>query len=176
MQSWWTEMYFNNSLKYTIRKPLFRNWDVLDLSNDHINTVVIGCFYLKDLARDMNIEPNMFHLFFTDFELFKTIYTGSCHTMIYRINGVKSYPGSREVLINTFPKFEEHSELSKKYILHFILYHLFFIIYCILIAFAITYSAYFISKLNNSKLKYSDFTKLFYVLSISIIFIFYKYF
>ena len=175
MQSWWTEMYFNNSLKYTIREPVFRNWNVLDLSNDHINTIVIGCFYLRDLARDMNIEPNLIHLFFTDFELFKTIYTGSCHTMVYRINGIKSYPGSRDVLINTFPKFEEHSIRSKRYILHFILYHIFFIIFCILISFALTYCVYFISKLNNNKLKFSSFTKIFYMLSISIIFIFYKY-
>ena len=62
MQSWWVQKYFENNLSYKIRSPFFRNYDVLNLTNKNINTLVIGCFYLKDLAKDMNIEPNIVDL------------------------------------------------------------------------------------------------------------------
>jgi thioredoxin reductase len=173
MQSWWTQSYFERKLSYTIRKPFFRNYDVLNLKNNNIDTLVIGCYYLKDLAKDMNIEPNMLYLFFNDFKLFTTIYTGSCHPMIYRIHGDKSYPGSDNTLINTFPKFDD---LSKLYILMFILYHIAFIILCIILAYAITYGIFIISKLKYKNIKYENIKYLFYFISIFLIFIFYKYF
>ena len=173
MQSWWTEEYFSNTLKYSIRKPLYRNIDVLDLENDHINSLVIGCFYIKDLAKDMNLEPNLIYLFFNDFELFKTIYTGSCHPMVYRIHGKKSYDGSRDVLINTFPKFEEHSDVSKKYYTMFLVFHTLFIIFCIIIAYILTYIIYFFLKIKYKKIQFSDIKLLFYILALILLWYFY---
>ena len=54
------------------------------------------------MVRDLHIQPNMFYLLLTDFELFMRIYTGSCHPMMYRIHGYKSYDGSRQVLLDTY--------------------------------------------------------------------------
>ena len=168
MQSWWIESYFANRLLYKIRKPIFRFKDPLNLDNEHINTLVIGCYYLKDLAKDMNIEPNMTYLFFTDFELFKKIYTGSCHPMIYRIHGNKSYPEARNILINTFYDFNnEKSFIEKKYLLMFITFHILFII-CICIL------SYFLTFLLVKKLKLKNKFKLIYCyIFISLLFVSY---
>lgn len=167
MQSWWIESYFSNKLSYKIRTPFFRFKDVLNLENDHINTIVIGCFYLKDLAKDMKLEPNMIKLFFTDFELFKKIYTGSCHPMIYRIHGDKYYPEARQILINTFVDFDnDRSTVEKGYFGMFIIYHIIFIL-----------SIYFISSFiifliqRNNKIKYDE-SK--YIITLGLIMYFYK--
>jgi hypothetical protein len=171
MQSWWVESYFQNKLNYSIRKPIFRERDVLNITNEHIDTLAVGCFYIKDLAKDMNIEPNMFYLFFTDFELFKKIYTGSCHPMIYRIHGIKSYPDAREILMGTFPDYDSHNSKQKLYFWMFVLFHLLFIVGCIIIAFIMTWVTNIFLKMNVNM-----FNNIFWVLSILIIFIFYKYF
>lgn len=176
MQSWWTQLYFEEKLSYQIRKPFFRNYDVLNLKNSNIDTIVIGCYYIKDLAKDMNIEPNMLYLFFHDFKLFTTIYTGSCHPMIYRIHGDKSYPGSNNTLINTFPKFDDLNVIGKLYILMFLGYHIAFIILCVILSYAITYGIFIISKLKYKNLRFENIKILFYFISFFIIFIFYKYF
>lgn len=174
MQSWWVQKYFENKLSYKIRKPFFSNNDVLNLTNKNINTLVIGCFYLKDLAKDMNIEPNMMYLLFTNFKLFFTIYTGSCNTMVYRIHGEKSYQGSDKVLIESFPNFNSHSTSSKLYIFMFLIYHIVFIILCIFVAYVISYGIFIISNLKYKNAKYKNLKYLFYIISISIIFIFYS--
>jgi len=177
MQSWWTELYFQNKLNYTIRRPMFRTQDVLNLENDHIDTLVIGCFYMKDLAKDMNLEPNMIRLFFTDFELFHKIYTGSCHPMIYRIHGDKAYPEAREILIDTLPDFDKHSPTSKQYFVMFLIYHLMFIIGCTLVAYIITYVTNILLLMNKVKVSNAfSFNHVFWSLSLIIIFVFYRYF
>jgi len=176
MQSWWTELYFQNKLNYTIRKPTFRDHDVLNLSNDHIDTLVIGCFYMKDLAKDMNIEPHMFYLLFTDFELFKKIYTGSCHPMIYRIHGIKSYDKGRDVLMDTLPDFEDHNSGSKVYFLMFVVYHILFILFCIFLAYSITISINLLLSFKNATFDKVNFNYTFYFISFFIIFIFYKFY
>jgi hypothetical protein len=170
MQSWWTELYFNNKLNYKIRKPIFRKHDVLNLENENIDTLVIGCFYMKDLAKDMNIEPNMLYLFFNDFELFKKIYTGTCHPMIYRIHGQKLYPQSRYILMNTLPDFDQDNNI-KIYLYMFIIFHIIFIIICIIIGFVITY--FFINFMKMNK-KYFYYQAI--LISFIIIYIFYNYF
>jgi hypothetical protein len=173
MQSWWVQDYFNHTLKYKIRKPIFRNIDPLNLSNDNIDTLVIGCYYLKDLAKDMNIEPNMFRLFFTDFKLFETIYTNSCNILIYRISGQRSFPKARKIIIDTFPKFKDRDTTSKLYILIHFLYHILFILFC----FAISYLLYFIiyrTALVTSHKKTSIWV--FFIISFTLIAIFYTFF
>ena len=176
MQSWWTLQYFENKLSYKIRTPFFRNYDVLNLSNKNIDTLVIGCYYLKDLAKDMNIEPNMTYLFFTNLKLFFTIYTGSCNSMVYRITGDKSYIGSDKILINTLPKFNDHSIGGKLYICSFILYHILFIILCAILGYAISYVIFIIANLHSNIFPYENIKYLFYIISISIIIICYKFF
>ena len=174
MQSWWLEKYFyDEEFSYRIRKPWFRTIDPLDLKNDHINTVVIGCYYLKDLAKDLNIEPNMVWLLFTDFELFLNIYTGSCHPMVYRIHGYKSYNNSRQVLLNTFINIHKRKLFEWKYLLLHFTFHLIFIAFLTLIAFLLSYFVY-ISKKFQKIVKYKQY--IFIGLSILLILIFYIFF
>jgi lysine/ornithine N-monooxygenase len=174
MQSWWTQLYFENNLNYTIRKPLFRNYDPLNLSNDHINSLMIGGYYMKDLAKDMKIEPNMLNLFFTDFKLFKKIYTSSCHPMIYRIHGYKSYNNARNILMDTFNNYDNKTNKLKIYTLFFLILHIFFISICFIFGFFLMHVTYSVLKLNNKNIKYSQIFKLFYIYSILLILYFYK--
>lgn len=174
MQSWWLEKYFyDETFSYRIRNSWFRSVDPLNLKNDHINTVVIGCYYLKDLAKDLNIEPNMFWLLFTDFELFLKIYTGSCHPMIYRIHGYKSYDNSRQILLNTFIEHKERKHYELMYLLMFLIFHLIFIAFLTLIAFLLSYFVY-ISKKFQKIVKYKQY--IFIGLSILLVLIFYIFF
>jgi hypothetical protein len=178
MQSWWIESYFANRLSYRIRTPIFRFKDPLNLDNEHINTLVIGCYYLKDIAKDMNIEPNMIWLFFTDFELFKKIYTGSCHPMIYRIHGEKSYPESRNILINTFYDFDnEKSKLEKIYLFFFVGLHILCITFIGILSYFLTFFIrYFLTFFIRQKLKLKKNFKLvnFYIFIVLLI-VFYEY-
>jgi dimethylaniline monooxygenase (N-oxide forming) len=139
VQSWWVKSYFEG-MKYKIRKPFFRYYDVLDLSNNNINSLINGCYYIKDLAKDIKIEPNMFYLFFTDFLLFKNLYFSSCYNMIYRIHGQKSYIGSRQLFLDNVPdnKFEKFYD----YKLLFMYTHIIYIIFIILLY----WICYFITK------------------------------
>lgn len=173
VQSWWVQDYFNHTLKYKIRKPIFRNIDPLNLSNDNIDTIVIGCYYLKDLAKDMNLLNNMFCLFFTDFQLFTTIYTNSCHPMVYRLTGQRSFPQARNIVIDTFPKLKDRDTLSKLYILLHIVYHIIFILFC----FAVSYLLYFIIyqiSFRNTKKKTSLWV--FFIISFILLAVFYLFF
>ena len=174
MQGWWLDKYFfDPSFSYRIRKPVFRSIDPLDLKNEHINTVVIGCYYLKDLAKDLYIEPNMFYLLITDFELFLRIYTGSCHPMMYRIHGYKSYDGARQVLLDTYIDVKERKILEWKYLTFHLAMHVLFIAFLVLISFILSYGVY-LSKKFRAFVKYK--TRIFIGFSILLIFIFYTFF
>ena len=128
---------------------------------------------VKDLAKDLNIEPNMVWLLFTDFELFLNIYTGSCHPMVYRIHGYKSYNNSRQVLLNTFINIHKRKLFEWKYLLLHFTFHLIFIAFLTLIAFLLSYFVY-ISKKFQKIVKYKQY--IFIGLSISLILIFYIFF
>jgi hypothetical protein len=174
MQSWWIESYFGDKLSYKIRKPFFRFKDPLNIDNDHTNSIIIGCYYLKDLAKDMRIEPNMMYLFFTDFELFKKIYTGSCHPMIYRIHGVKCYPGARQTLINTFYDIDDKINFQKIYFIMFILFHILFALFIFILSMFFTYIFFLIQKHRKIKnVKYKNYLMLSYLLAIGLILYFY---
>lgn len=135
VQSWWVKSYFEG-MHYKIRKPFFRYYDVLDLSNNNINSLVNGCYYMKDLAKDLKIEPNMVYLFFTDFELFKNILVSSCYSMIYRIHGKKTYSESRDIFLDNIPKYEKLELFDYKtfFLYAHIIYLLFLIILCWIIS------------------------------------------
>lgn len=137
MQSWWVNEYFYNNLNYQIRKPFFRNIDPLNLENEHINSLVIGCYYLKDLAKDMNLEPNLLYLFFTNYDLFTTILSNSCHPMMYRIHGKKRTPESEKILLDTWPTFKNKIFWSKLYILFFVFLHIIYYLIILLIFYLI---------------------------------------
>ena len=169
MQSWWVEKYFyDKSFRYKIRKPWFRNIDPLDLQNEHINTIVNGCYYIKDLAKDLKIEPNMIYLLLTDFKLFLKIYTGTCHPMMYRIHGYKSYDNSREVLLDTYININIYD-----YLVFFFILHIIFIAFLILLAYLFSNIVY-ISKKLKKFVKYKS--TIFIGLSVLFIFIFYRFF
>lgn len=174
MQSWWLEKYFYDPyFSYKISKPWFRTIDPLDLKNEHINTVVIGCYYLKDIAKDLHIEPHMIYLLFTDFELFSRIYTGSCHPMMYRIHGYKKYNDSRKVLLDTYIEINEKSYSEFMYFLFFVIFHLLFIAFLILIAFLLSFFVY-LSKKFKKIIKYKQ--TIFITTATILIFIFYTFF
>ena len=172
MQSWWVYRFFDNTLNYKIRTPLFRFKDPLNLKNNNIDSIVIGCYYLKDLAKDMNIEPNMIYLFFTDNELFRKINMSSCHPMIYRIHGDKYYNGSRKTLMNTFIDFKDRSFFDKAYFFMFVIFHFLFILCLFIFSYLITNIFYF----NKGKIKNRNNTKylIFLTILIALIFLFYK--
>ena len=176
MQGWWIQSYFNQTLQYSIKKPWFRYKDPLNLSDEHINTLVIGCYYLKDLAKDLNIEPSMSYLFFTDFEVFKKLYAGSCHPMIYRITGDKYYPEARNTLIQTFPDFTEKSTFERVYFYFFIIFHIIFISFLFGVSYLMTMSLYYCVKYKNKKFKYDRISYITYILAMIFTFIFYYFF
>lgn len=158
MQSWWVYEYFYNNLPYSIRPSYFRNIDPLNLKNDHVNTIVIGCYYLKDLAKDMLLEPNMVYLFFTDYQLFTTIFVNSCHPMIYRIHGPKNTPESRDILMNTFIPIENKNRPSKLYVLFFIVLHLiYYIIFILILYLMYKYRKIIIASLSQFTKYFSSF-------------------
>jgi hypothetical protein len=175
MQSWWVEKYFSNTLTYRVRKPIFRVKDPLNLENKNINTVVIGCFYLKDLAKDMHLEPNMLYLFFTDFQLFKKIYTGSCHPMIYRIHGDKYYPESKKILMDTFVDFDSgRTNMEKGYFGTFVLLHILFILFICITSYLFTYIIFLIQKYRKIRnIKYKNYSKFTYIMIVGLIIYFY---
>ncbi len=133
VQSWWVKSYFEG-MDYKIRKPFFRYYDLLDLSNNNINSLVNGCYYMKDLAKDLKIEPNMIYLFFTDFTLFKIILSSSCYSMIYRIHGKKKYSGIKQLLIDNNPS-NGFYELINIFLCIHIIYILFLILLCWILSF-----------------------------------------
>lgn len=136
VQSWWVKSYFEG-MSYKIRRPFLKYYDSLDLSNNNINSLVNGCYYIKDLAKDMKIEPNMPKLFFTDFTLFKNILFGSCYSMIYRINGQKSYSGSRDMFLNNIPKYENLNPFDYKSL--FVYIHMIYMIFLILLCWILSF-------------------------------------
>ena len=131
---------------------------------------MIGCYYIKDLAKDLNIEPNMFYLLFTDFELFTRIFRGTCHPMMYRIHGYKSYDNSRQVLLDTY--IETH-KIHHRALFFFIFIHFLFIIFLIFVAFLLSYLVYVSTKFQKI-VKYKQI--IFISLSILLIILFYTFF
>lgn len=137
MQSWWVYQYFYENLQYSQQYSYFRNINLLDLQNDYINSLVNGCYYQKDLAKDLHIEPNMLYLMFNDWDLYTTILYNSCHPMIYRIHGAKSTPESREILLDTFIPYEKKNNTTKSYCFFFMMLHLIYYIIVFLVGFLI---------------------------------------
>jgi dimethylaniline monooxygenase (N-oxide forming) len=140
MQSWWVQKYFEGCLQYSLRENyIFRTINPLNLNNEHIDSLVISCYYLKDLAKDLRIEPNLLKLFFSDYELFETIYFGSCHPMIYRIHGDKQYEGARDTLIETFPKLKDRRKDDRNYLYLFFLVTVFYYLIILVVIFVVFY-------------------------------------
>jgi hypothetical protein len=121
---------------------------------------------LKDLAKDLGIEPNMWYLFITDSELFFRIYSGSCHPMMYRIHGYRSYNGSRKVLLDTYIPNQERRKYEWLYFLFHNLLHLAFILFLFILGFFLSYMV------NNKKTRlYNSF-----LISTILVIIFYRFF
>ena len=141
MQSWWLAEYFKGTLK-----PKYRNFswarpeDPLNVSKH----VVIGNYYMRDLAMDMKIHPDMYKMFFTDFKLWTRVIHSTIHPMLFRLSGKKAFEGSRKMYLENFPN------IAKK---EFYMYYIMFIIFHIIYILGIALVAYCITKLINWKWK-----------------------
>ena len=131
MQSWWTYLYFTNNLKYKIRNF---NWgrpsDPLNIKNQYVNTIVIGNYYYRDLALDMNIHPNMKFLIFKNPKLWCHILFCSIHPCIFRLKGEFKHKNAENFIYN-LPSYGIQSKSNPWWILYmslFIILHILFIL------------------------------------------------
>ena len=157
MQSWWTALYWKHQLSYSIRNLHWaRSEDPLDIENEHVTTIVIGNYYMKDLAMDMGIQPDLVQILITDPVLWAKIIHSTIHPMLYRLQGQFSYPESRQVYMNTFPSFDEKIRYDNgdinssmiQYYAFFSLLHILFILLVFIIIFSILY---FLQTTSKSK-------------------------
>ena len=142
IQSWWVSQYFINKLNYKNRNYTWiRTNNPIDLNNDFINSLVIGQYYMKDLALDMNISPNLINIFLTDIKLWFHIITSTTIPTTYRLNGTFKHKNSRDILFDTLPSFKERTYENKKpnfmfyFLLLFLILHILYILIIVIITF-----------------------------------------
>lgn len=124
VQSWWVSQFFKNQLKYSIRNlSYYRPFNPLNLKNEHSSKIVIGIYYLNDLALDMKINPNMVKLFFTNFKLWLKILHTTVTPINFRINGQFKIPAAEKIILEYFPKLSDKNIMYHIYIYWFISYH-----------------------------------------------------
>jgi thioredoxin reductase len=116
MQSMWTMMFFENKLKYNIRKKsIFRSIDPLKLNNKFLRHLVINNYYLEDLAQDMKICPNLTTLYFKDRKLWNYLFNGMVHPMSYRLHGEYYDKNARENILDFYDQtFQLRNNKQKK--------------------------------------------------------------
>lgn len=152
MQSWWASMFFNNEIKIKNRNYKWaRPENPIDIQNDFVNTIVIGNYYYKDLALDMNISPNLTYIFLTDPLLWKQIMHTTLHPVLFRLNGKFKHPDARFIILNNFPKFSQKKELYIYYIM-FTIFHLIYIMSIILLSYI--FFKLFVFNKNKSNRKF----------------------
>jgi len=133
MQSWWTYLYFTNNLKYKIRNFKWgRPQDPLNIKNEHVNTIIIGNYYYRDLALDMNIHPNMKLLFLKNPKLWLQILFSSIHPTVFRLKGEFKHKNAKKFIYN-LPSYKQQSKESGWvfYMFLFILLHIIFITFIV---------------------------------------------
>lgn len=97
MQSWWCSMWFTNALpRYSVRDFAWaRPGDPLNLKNDFVSCHVIGGYYMKDLALDMDIHPNF--LTMSPRTSFRLMWA-SVHPIVYRFRGAWKLDNALQLL------------------------------------------------------------------------------
>lgn len=134
MQSWWLAEYFKGNFKYQIRNLRWaRPGDPLNIGRN----IVIGNYYMKDLAMDLNIMPNLTYILITDPKLWVNIMHNTIHPSLFRIYGKMKIKNGKNQYYNTLPTLKEKSDFSMYYMM-FIIFHTVFLI----ILFLITLSIY----------------------------------
>lgn len=140
MQSWWLSLFFKKKLNYKIRDFAWaRPQDPLNVKNDFVNTIVIGNYYYKDLAMDMNICPNMPKLFFTKPKVWWHIIHSTIHPMVFRLQGCFNHKNAEQIYLETLPSDKRLIYSMKYYYLFFFLLHVIFIMCIVLISYLIVY-------------------------------------
>jgi len=134
-QVMWLMLYFENRLNYQIRKnSFFRNINPQKLDNKLLRHLVIGNYYMDDLALDMKVKPNLKKFFFTDFKLWYYLFFGMVHPMNYRLEGVYYLPQVRENIHKIYQKtFELRNDSQNFFAFSFLWLRLIFIIIILII-------------------------------------------
>ena len=157
MQSWWTALYWKHQLSYSIRNLQWgRGEDPLDIENEHVTTIVIGNYYMKDLAMDMGIQPDLVQILITDPVLWGKIIHSTIHPMLFRLQGQFSYPGSREVYMNTLPSFDEkirddNGDLNPSMLQYYAFFSFLHILFILLVIIIIYFILFALQKTSKSK-------------------------
>lgn len=134
MQSWWLVEYFKGNLNYKIRNLKWaRPTDPLNVGRN----IVIGNYYIKDIAMDLNIMPNLTYILLTEPKLWIHIIHNSIHPSLFRIYGKMKIKNGKKNYYDTFPTIREKLEILMYYIM-FVLFH----ILPLIIIFVITFSIY----------------------------------
>lgn len=136
IQSWWASLYFQNKLNYKTRDYQWgRPQDPMNIDNNFVDTIVIGNYYYKDLAQDMNISPNLIKILITKPKLWFHIMHSTIHPMLYRLQGTFQHPKAEQYLLETLPNFNEKKNHGLwKYYLMFLMFHLVFILLIFLVS------------------------------------------
>ena len=146
MQSWWLVEFFKNNLNYKIRNLKWsRPEDPLNISKN----VVIGNYYMKDLAMDLNILPNLTYIFFKDIKLWIKIMHTTIHPTLFRIYGSKKIKNGKQIYYDTFSSLNEKKEMHHYYLM-FIIFHLLFLLFL----FGISYIIYKNIKYKKKNVKH----------------------
>lgn len=141
MQSWWLSLFFKGRLKYTHRDYAWaRPQDPLSVENQHVDTIVIGNYYYKDLALDMHIYPNMTQLFFTKPRLWFHIMHSTIHPMVFRLQGHFYHDQAERMYLQTLPSVRRITETSMlTYYFLFIIMHTIFILITVVFSLVLVY-------------------------------------
>jgi dimethylaniline monooxygenase (N-oxide forming) len=144
MQSWWLAEYFKNNLNIRIRNFKWaRPRDPLNIGRH----IVIGIYYMKDLAMDLDIMPNLTYIFFNDFKLWFKIMHSTIHPALFRIYGKMSIKDGRKLYYDNLPDLKE-KKINIPYYIMFVLFHILFLLALHFIALNI----YKIVKSKNKKM------------------------
>jgi len=143
MQSWWLVDYFKGNLNYKIRNLKWgRPEDPLNIGRN----IVIGNYYMKDLAMDLKIMPNLTYILITDPKLWVKIMHNTIHPSLFRIYGKMKIKNGKNKYYNTFPSLKEKSDFLIFYLM-FIIFHIIFLLILFMILFLMY--KYFNSKKTN---------------------------
>jgi hypothetical protein len=155
------------NLKYKHRNYKWgRPQDPMNVDNEHVDSIVIGNYYYKDLALDMDIYPNMTLMFFQDNKLWRHIMFSTIHPIIFRLKGEFKLKNARKYIYNiiSYNKLQ-NIKFWRLYMMMFLIFHLIFIASIVLVSTLIT----FILKKNNIISTYN------YIYLFTILFILYTY-
>ena len=149
-QTMWTMLYFENKLNYQIRdNSIVRSINPLNLNNQYLRHLVIGNYYMDDLAKDMNNNINLIDIYFKDRELWYYLFYGMVHPINYRLKGEYYHPNARNNLIQFYKQtFDLRGKGQRFFIKTFVYMRIIYTILIILFLIIIYYILFKIVKKN----------------------------